>query len=383
MHLVRYFTFLIFCLLSILASCIKINLERREIITFTKPLPSSEILGPHQFVPLYINQNDQYWIGGVDEKDQSLISIYSSEGDLINQVIGTSPGEITAIQPSLGTDEVFLVVATTGSDSYLAEINPAGQRLRLDSLRQVINAEIGLVEEVEITDLASTFDKDGWIVTGRLKQSLGEPRLLIGKLTEALELEWIRTYQENYTGRGLGILENGEIAILAFNTTNKQAVGLFDDQGIIKWFRSLPNTITSPHSNLAIAGDTIWTIGSRPMFSAADALVIAYDLNGNVLLERTYGLPAIEESGAGIALIRNGGLLIFYSENSTYHLACTDIGTGLVKWSSTFEGMNVIRPLNCSQVSDFGILGLGFEMAASGEKSYRLIKTDEVGKIRE
>ena len=146
MHLVRYFTFLIFCLLSILASCIKINLERREIITFTKPLPSSEILGPHQFVPLYINQNDQYWIGGVDEKDQSLISIYSSEGDLINQVIGTSPGEITAIQPSLGTDEVFLVVATAGSDSYLAEINPAGQRLRLDSLRQVINAEIGLVE---------------------------------------------------------------------------------------------------------------------------------------------------------------------------------------------------------------------------------------------
>lgn len=377
--------FTAFFLLTVACTaCIKINLDRREIFTFNKTLVSFENLGDHQYIPLYIDRENSYWVGGIDDRNQSLISVYDQTGDLDQQFIINSPGEVSAICPINDTDSTFLLTTTTGEETYLVVINRFGQTLQIDSLRPKINMVIGLVAEVTVIRMIPASDR-GWLLTGTIKQSLGGPRLLLVKLTPSLAVEWVRTYQSDLTGCGLLLTSDNQIAILSFNSARHLTLGLFDEAGVLQWSKSIPNASAATSPNLILKGDTLLTTASRVVFGTSDVLVVGYNLAGSRVFEKTYGLPAFQEAGSALAVMRGDGILIFSTDHSNqdYKIMRIEGYSGLITWGKTLSAESTtFQGFTCIQTSDFGIAALAFESLTNGTKAYRLIKTDEVGEIR-
>lgn len=372
-------------------SCLKIDLDKTEITTFAQALFSYKQLGNHRFMPFYIDKDGRYWIGGIDEINLSLISIYASDGSIENQFTGPSPGEVVAIEPLNSNGDRFLIASTTNDETYISEINDIGQVIKIDSLRPKVNAILGLVVQVYCTKLIPA-KNGGWIITGQIKQSIGGARFFLAKLSFEGEIEWVRTYQLGLTGFGIEITETGKIVVLSFNTNGTPSIGFFDETGVLEWSTTVTDAFSAPHSNLLVSGDSIITVASKNVFNSTDAFIIGYNYSGDRIVSKTLGLPAIAELGGAVALTRRHGLLVFSTDdhNRIYELTKLDRNSFSPKWTRKYEAENddaaFLKAVRCMQlVPGYGMLALGFESdtTQNNHNKYKLIKTDEIGAIRQ
>ena len=381
----RSFLFLL-CLCFI--SCIKWNLERFEIISFNNDVVTDTIPGFNLKNGITQTNQNNYLIVGTSSLGNVLITNISEEGEFVSSNELELNGEGHCIVQDPTDNGVFLVLASSVDNFFLAYITPNGSLIKIDSFKSAINGEIGLVEKAIALDVITT-SQGNLLFTGTIKQTLGPSNrlMLLSLSAENKSIEWVRSYDENHIGYSLIENGNGDLTVLG-EKNNKTVISSYMNSGNFKWQNDKITTSKEVFKNIVSWQDTLVFFAIEDNDSG-NISIKGIDFEGDIKSEIQY-TPSFPNNSpqSGYLLPNKKGNLNYVDVNCQGNSDCTisfselnDLGQ--ILWTRTFVTVNAsFLSIAARQVKDSGFLIFGV-INQGDEVNYQLIKTDEEGIIRQ
>ncbi|KGE85816.1 MAG: hypothetical protein ACE362_02990 [Phaeodactylibacter xiamenensis] len=375
----------------LLAACIQINLDRRELITFNRGL-NSAFPDPTPLRNLfYATQNNkEYLLGGSAVEGDMMVLSTDELGDLQSTFSILSAGIAQSIIP-LQEEQFWLVAGYDARNPLLVWLNAQGEAERIDSsLFADFEEQVGAVKYVRFHDIVQAPDSS-LFVCGSLRQSLGGDWVLLSHLDPAGNLLWQQRYE--YRAAAYDLMLYDENTILMAGLVNNGQVILYnvDSNGKFKWREALPNAYSTRAPNISLTKEGEIAIAATRMVQGQEDIVcFIYDAaSGDVLDSREIGSPFLNEKGQFVTTTRDSALIVVGGVDggtdaeryAAFKYRAPSLST---EWERYYQGSEKANTavFSCRQVSsDKGFIIAGIESSENGESQFRLIKTDEEGAV--
>jgi hypothetical protein len=373
-------------ILTVTAACIKIDLDKREILTFNRQDGSLQ-LGVNDKIPMELLSDSSLILGGTNSSGQMLlIDMFVNDTNLFirKQKSDFGKGLVQAIHP-IG-DDVRVVGGYSSTNSYLVWFDREWGVQRKDSLFNKFRTKDLLAKSVVLHDLVLT-DDSFYMICGSYQQTLGERRMMLAKLAEDGELLWYKTYDSQVSAYQLEILPEGDMALAAKTEDNRFLVYMVDSEGVIEWKREIPQAYALPVPAIALAYDGgVVALATRVSGSGEELLLFAHYQNDGAYAERLLGAEnglLLRGRAAAITPVRKRTYAVLGTGPSLGNYIAARIDeNGQTLWSQEYLSDFPSRPLACHQVFDQGFVIAGVDISDDTKGFVRLIKTDEDGRIR-
>ncbi|MDD2435377.1 MAG: prepilin-type N-terminal cleavage/methylation domain-containing protein [Bacilli bacterium] len=247
---------------------------------------------------------------------------------------------------------------------------------------------------------------DGYIVTGRTNStdgdlagiSKGGGDAIIVKYDKNGNIIWNKTYGGSFTEHFYDIISvnNGYVVVGFSNSTNGDLTGLnkggsdsiivkYDLSGNVIWKKNYGGSSTDYFKNIILTSDGYTVVGNSSSTDGDltglnkglnDAIIVKYDLTGNVVWKKNYG-GSSEDYFKNIILVSDGYTVVGNSSSTDGDLTGLNKGlsdavivkydlTGNVVWKKNYGG-NTGDDFNAVALASDGYVTTGFSNSTNGD----------------
>jgi hypothetical protein len=331
-------------------------------------------------------RTENYVIVGSTRDSQLLITNLSSQGDLRANAIA-DPATGHAMIPVGDSLEQYILLGNTTDDCFVQLTDSQGvvngNRI---FLRAVVNSQIGLVQYIKGFSI-DAIPGGGYLISGRIRQSLGGERLFVVKLTDQLTFERIRTYNTGLYGTSLQAAQDGTFSMAGI-AGNQAFIAVFNPDLSLVRQRVLSASSAQHYIGFAQNDAREWLIPMALENNSTQLLLAVYssDLTSRREFDLNLGVSMTELHAYDITQVRDGGFLISGSgrraPDTAMEAFLIKVGPNFaLQWVEFYPGSQTTIPLGITQVKDYGFALLNF-ISDGTKNDYQLIKTDERGKTR-
>jgi Secretion system C-terminal sorting domain len=313
-------------------------------------------------------------------------SLGGSGGDRVNRIIQTTAGDYVALGETTSYDyDIF--ENNGGIDTWVVKLDPAGNI--------IVSKNYGGAWNDVAQSIAQTSDGGfitaGYSESGENNSKTAEAWIL--KLDSNLNLEWEKSFGENYEDYAYSILQTADGGYLfggsshAFNAPFQAWLVKLDISGNIQWEKKLGGSdsdyakiiIATNDGGYMVAGETQSHDGDvTGHHGALDIWLIKLDADGNTVWERAYGgsdgdlFPDIVQTQDGGYILSastrsNDGDIVglFRGENDYWIVKLDAIGN--ILWQKVLGGAGIDQPKGITQSSDGSLFIVGMTYSNNGD----------------
>lgn len=368
-----------FLLICCGSSCIKWDLDYIGLNSFN--LSNAGInIGYHPKSDLLQRADNTYISVGMNTAASLLVSFYTEQGNLSKQLNEIRPGAGHRILSHPMEEDQFLVLGTEQKESFLITIDTLGDIIHNHSYFDIVNQQIGLLENISLYDM-TLLDDDGILITGALQQSIGEQRMVLIKTDIDGSFQWIKTYTENTFGTSIKTMSD-HVAVSGFKNDNSWIAYLAIDGQLI-WEKSFSNTQLMAFNSIETIGDSLIYLANTGISDNNNIVnVISIKTNQDIRFNNTYS--NIGSAAYAITKDRNDNLIIG-AVNDDIGIAEMQLisiqASGALNWINSYTSTSGSTPSVVSQTNDFGYILFGIT-GDTLNANYHFTKTDEEGVFR-
>lgn len=374
--------------LILLGSCSLWDLEFVPFKTFDVTTRSVNIQEISRIRPgFFVLEDDRFIVTTKDTADRMTLQWYTSEGEFQKEISLNRTGNIVQVAKNPFQDG-WLLLGTDDTDTYLIDLSSADTTRCIVDLQGLVNSQIGLVETV--TGRTFTIDETGHIyLTGSIRQSIGEERMMLLHLSSDFSFQKLRTYSGGGTeGYQIEQVDGDRLLISSKNNSEAFQLWMIDTLGIKIWSRILPDTRSPFFPSFVRMHDSVAYAVGIGRSNRSDAIVLT-KVNvdsGNIIgasqyIENSFGSlnhPIISPSSDNKLLVLSS---VQNADGQCFYQLQVIETAGIRQEPIQVASGNDILPLYCEQINDFGFLMVGAENVQSSDIIYRILKTDEAGML--
>lgn len=237
-----------------------------------------------------------------------------------NDIISTNDGYIAVGNYTKDSDQA----QNNCTDAIIVKYNKKGKKLWSKTFTSLSNSRFNKVIEVE----------DGYVVIGQsiyANMEMGnstEGGGVILKYSKDGELLWKTFHGGTKSGSFNGIVEvNGWLYVVGRDGTDFGNIVQFNANGVYQWHKNYRYTDTLGLSDIVYKNGKLYAVGSKEIFNEevtddtkrnttnTDALLICFDLDGDIEFEKTFGGSSYERFNS-IVVYRNELVAVGSSSSS-------------------------------------------------------------------
>lgn len=375
----NYF-FLVIVLFFLCSSCW--NLDKEEIISFNNQF-GEDGSGYNVKSDIIQLEDFSYLAVGTDIDSQIALFFYSEDGSFVRKENNLGKGVAHSIVTSFDETNEKWILVTEDRRSKIVRINSNNSLIDSLDLFKKVDEQLGLLDSLMLFDMIGKRDSS-LILTGYLKQAIGDKRLIVLKLNWTGEMIWLRSYGDNAVGTA--IRNWGDNYALSGFKNGKGFIASISKDGVLNWEKVFSDTQEDFFNSIITEGDSLIHFIGTSDITNGNKIVYKVITTGQITsVEKYFGTDGDITQGYYIMQDRNENLVLLGTKNrmnSDPQILLFSINrSGEENWSTSYESEEGVIPSKIIQAKDFGfsIFGITGDTTST---NYQFIKTDEEGILR-
>lgn len=355
-----------------------------------------------------------YIFVGTDADSNILFLFIDTLGSESNRIDNRGKGAAHAICQTINP-EVYAVVGEKENNLFYTWISLEGSLSNTRSYAALFNSQLGAIEYIKAYDIIQTKD-GGNLITGVVKQTIGEDRLFMLKLDNSGGAIWLNTFFNDAIGTSITEDNNGNFYASGYRKSTGYTilVKVKDEgnRGVAQYLIPYPESNFSAFNTVYFKNESLFLIDSRSRGGSTYMRLMNLSLEGDNLLfengsngilfgnqdnQKGYSIfPTVGYEGEGRD-IENGFILLGLYEQSNGNKTCflkqvdyngnvnsnfQSSDPSVARVSYNYEGSRYEIVGNIIQTNDYGFATIGLSSNDGIKYQLHLLKTDAVGAKR-
>jgi hypothetical protein len=359
-------------------------------------------------------KEDDYIFVGANPDSNVLILFLDILGQEYLRINNQGRGAAHAICQTLNP-QIYAVVGERDNELFYTWVSIDGNLSNTRSYASLFNSRLGAIEYIKGYDIIQTKD-GGNLITGVVKQTIGEDRLFMLKIDNSGGAIWLNTFFDDAIGTSITEDNDGNFYASGYrkSTGNTILVKVKNEgnQGIAEYLIPYPESSFSSFNTIYFKNGSLFLVDSRSRAGSTYMRLMNLDLEGNNLLfengsngilfgnqdnQKGYSIFPTVGYEEGKRDMDNGFILLGLDEqnddNKTFFLKqvsfdgqensnfqSSDFSSARISYD--YKGSRYEIAGNIIQTNDYGFAAIG--LSSNDGKNYRLhlLKTDAVGAKR-